>query len=504
MIREVETMPRKPSTIPENVRKFRPGPCTEIKMISGHYYVYSYHSIKLPSGSWGKKTDKCIGSIIPDKGFVPNKNYAAEDDASAASADEITVLEYGQYALIESIAWNVKRDLEGCFTTVRAGQIFALATILYVNTFVHVDQVQDFYEQSWLSLRYKNYSFKMGRTALSSLLDDLGRRTNRVVNYEKNLLVHSSSEVAIDGHAIRSCSDENDLAEAGYKFCQLGEDQVNYLMGYDVNTGKPLFARMYRGSCNDKSTIEDLVDLLELNNILFVVDRGFYSSDNLKLLSLNGNSYIIPIPSHLKVFKESMAALKYTHYFYYVSGKKHARIQYFERKISDTERVLIFRDVDENEKCLFNYQRCIDQGKKGYTPEKLKENQEFFGVYVFQTNSTKSPSEIFTTYKKRWGIETFYQYLKNRGDFNDLKFQDYYDEQGFAFIMLVTGQIHQEMMNKVRRLENRTTSSFDLLLKARALKLEKRGQYWQLKNARKKDLEILEKVGFKPQERFQV
>ena len=261
---------------------------------------------------------------------------------------------------------------------------------------------------------------------------------------------------------------------------------------------------MYRGSCNDKSTIEDLVDLLELNNILFVVDRGFYSSDNLKLLSLNGNSYIIPIPSHLKVFKESMAALKYTHYFYYVSGKKHARIQYFERKISDTERVLIFRDVDENEKCLFNYQRCIDQGKKGYTPEKLKENQEFFGVYVFQTNSTKSPSEIFTTYKKRWGIETFYQYLKNRGDFNDLKFQDYYDEQGFAFIMLVTGQIHQEMMNKVRRLENRTTSSFDLLLKARALKLEKRGQYWQLKNARKKDLEILEKVGFKPQERFQV
>ena len=70
--------------------------------------------------------------------------------------------------------------------------------------------------------------------------------------------------------------------------------------------------------------------------------------------------------------------------------------------------------------------------------------------------------------------------------------------------MLVTGQIHQEMMNKVRRLENRTTSSFDLLLKARALKLEKRGQYWQLKNARKKDLAILEKVGFKPQERFQV
>ena len=502
MNQEVGAMPRKPSSIPENVRKFRPGPCTEIKKISGHYYVYSYHSIKLPSGNWGKKTDKCIGTIIPDKGFIPNKNY--EDESRVEAVDEITVLEYGQYDLIEQVAQNVRRDLEGCFPLDRAGQIFAWASILYANSFVHTDQVQDFYEQSWLSLRYQNYPFKMGRTALNSLLDDLGRRTNRVVNYEKNLLIHSSSEVAIDGHAIRSCSDENDLAETGYKFCDLGEDQVNYLSGYDINTDKPLFSRMFRGSCNDKSTIADLADLLEFNNILFVVDRGFYSEPNLELLSGNGNSYIVPVPSHLKVFKESMEQVKYTHYFYYVSGKKHARIQYCERKISDTKRILVFRDVDENEKCRYNYQRCIDQGKKGYTPEKLEAMKEFFGVYVLQTNCSKTPKEVFEAYKKRWGIETFYQYIKNRGDFNDLKFQDYYDEQGFAFIMLVTGQIHQAMIKALRKLHDNTTSIFDLLLKARALKLEKRGNYWQLKNTRKKDLEVLEKAGFKPQERIQV
>ncbi len=502
MTQEADIMPRKPSTIPENVRKFRPGPCTEIKKISGHYYVYSYHSIKLPSGNWGKKTDKCIGSIIPDTGFIPNKNYTGESDTE--DKDEITVLEYGQYALIDQVARYVKRDLEGCFPLVRAGQIFAYASILYANSFVHMDQVQDFFEQSWLSLHYQKYPFKMGRAAISSMLDDLGRRTKRVVDYEKNLLIHSSSEVAIDGHAIRSCSDENDLAETGYKFGALGEDQVNYLMGYDINLEKPLFARMFRGSCNDKSTIADLTELLELNNILFVVDRGFYSESNLKLMSKNGNRYIIPVPSHLKVFKESMAQLKYTNYFYYVSGKKHARIQYYERSISDTERIVIFRDVDENEKCRYNYQRCIDQGKKGYTSENLDANKELFGVYVFQTNCDKGPRDIYRSYKKRWGIETFYQYIKNRGDFNDLQFQDYYDEQGFAFIMLVAGQIHQEMIKAQRKLQDNTTSIFDLLLKARALKLEKRGQYWQLKNVRKKDLEILEKVGFKPQERFPV
>ena len=88
----------------------------------------------------------------------------------------------------------------------------------------------------------------MGKTALGNLLDDLGRRTTRVVNYENAAVLNSSSAVAIDGHAIRCCSDENDLGEAGYKFNCLKEDQVNLLMGYDINTGVPLFARMYRGA----------------------------------------------------------------------------------------------------------------------------------------------------------------------------------------------------------------------------------------------------------------
>ena len=125
-------------------------------------------------------------------------------------------------------------------------------------------------------------------------------------------------------------------------------------------------------------------------------------------------------------------------------------------------------------------------------------------MYVLQTNSSKSAQEVFESYKKRWGIETLYQYIKNRADFNNLKFEDYYEEQGFSFIMLIVGQIHQKMMKALQKLHVNTTSINDLLLKARALKMEKRGEFWKLRNMRKKDLAILEKVGFKPQERIQV
>ena len=484
-------------TIPESVSRYRPGTCTEIKMISGHYYVYMYHSVQLPSGKWGKKTDKSIGKIIPDVGFIPNKNYhlfTGED-----SQDDITVLEYGQYALVETVAHDILDSLREFFPDDRGCQIFAYATILFVNDFVHLDQVQRYYEQSWLIQEYKKYSFTMGKTSLGTLLDNLGRRTKRVLNYELSAVEKSSSAIAIDGHAIRSCSDENDLGESGYKFKQLKEDQVNLLMGYDINSGLPLFARMYRGSCNDKSTIEDLADLMKFSGILFVIDRGFYSTKNLETLAANDNIYIIPVPANMGIHKDVMNSLQYTDSFYYRSGKKHARIEYMSKRISETDYVYVFRDIDENEKCRFNYQHSMELGKSGYTRDGFEKNKEFFGVYVLQTNGGLSPEDVFSGYKKRWGIETFYQYLKNLGDFNDLMFQDYYKEQGFSFIMLIAGQIHQKVIAAVKSLNDNTISIRDILLMARCMKMEKRGNIWQLKNTRKKDLEILSKLGFEPQ-----
>lgn len=483
------------STIPDEIKQYRPGPCTEVKLINGHYYVYMYQSVQLPSGKWGKKTGKSIGTIISGKGFVPNRNYHLYEGTE--SQDDITVLEYGQYALIMSVAKDVLLSLEMHFPVDRAAQIFAYACIVFANDFVHLDQIQEYYEQSWLSQEYKEYSFKMGKTALGTLLDNLGRRTTRVVNYERSAILDSSA-VAIDGHAIRSCSDENDLGEAGYKFNLLKEDQVNLLMGYDINTGMPLFARMFRGACNDKSTIEDLSDLLNFSGILFVIDRGFYSGKNLEILSSNDNTYIIPVPSNTDIFKNAMTDLKYTGNFYYRSGKKHARIEYMSQKVSDTDYVYVFRDIDENEKCRFNYQHCIELGRAGYTQEKFEQNKENFGVYVLQSNAPMTAEKIFSGYKKRWGIETFYQYLKNKGDFNDLMFQDYYKEQGFSFIMLIAGQIHQQMIHAVKSLEDSTISVHDIMLMARRMKMERRGNTWNLKNTRKRDLVILKKLGFEP------
>lgn len=490
--------------IPEGIRKHRPGPCTEIKPISGHYYVYMYSACRLSNGSWGRKIGKSIGKIISGEGFIPNKNYHLYKNGGVdnLNEDEITVLEYGQYALVKTLAQDILLFLQKHFTADRAVQIFSYATILYVNDFVHLDQIQAYYEQSWLSIEFSNFPLRMGKTALGGLLDELGRRTTRVVNYQKSMILSSSSKMAIDGHAIGSCSEENDLAETGCKFHNLKENQVNLLMGYDIVTGMPLFARMFRGTCNDKSTIDDLNSLLEFHGILFVVDRGFYSDDTLALLASNGNVYIIPVPANTGIFREAMNDVKYTGSFYYRSGSKHSRIEYQEKHLVDSNgmetTVFVFRDIDENEKTRFNYLHCMELGKSGYTQDGFESSKEYFGVYVLRTNGDQGSEGTFGNYKKRWGIETFYQYVANVGDYNNLMLQDYYKEQGMAFVLLVAGQIHQKVVNDVRELKCSTISTRDVLLMARRMKIEKRGQFWLLKNTRRKDLDLLKKMEFTP------
>ncbi|MGN0866618.1 MAG: transposase [Oligosphaeraceae bacterium] len=488
--------------IPEEIRRHRPGPCTEIKPINHHYYVYTYAACRLPGGRWGKRNGKCIGKIVEGVGFIPNKNY--NQGVQDAGEDAITVLEYGQYALIHSLGGGVLERLRRHFPAGAAARIFSVAAILYANDFVHMDQIRMYYEQSWLSLEFGSLALRLGRTAAGGLLDDLGRRTARVVGYEREMIEASSGGLAIDGHAIGSCSGENDLAETGSRFRALNEDQVNLLMGYDVNTGTPLFARMYRGTCNDKSTIEDLDSLLQFRGVLFVVDRGFYSKGNLSLLSANGNTYIIPVPAGTRLHRECMAEEGYTESFYRRSGAGRSRIECRRRTLETREgghtTVYVFRDVEENERCRYNYLHCMDLGRSGYTREKFEAAKDFFGVYVLQTNGELGAQETFEHYKKRWGIETFYQYVANVGDYKNLMMQDYYKEQGLAFILLVAGQIHQAVLAATRKLGDSTVSTRDLLLMARRMKLERRGDFWLLKNTRRKDLEILKRIDFVPRD----
>lgn len=496
------------SSLPENVTRFKPCKCSRIRNDNGVYRVYKYSAVKLASGKWSSNYGYLIGKIIPGEGFFPNKRYQKEltEQELLSFPDGITDVCYGSYALLMHLSTDIFEKLKACFSLERAAQIYCYALILCANGFLHIDQVDEFYQESFLSVLYRKYSFKMGYTALSNLLHDLGLRGNPVRQFEQGLIDACSRNIAIDGHVIRSCSKENDLAEPGYKLRELKNSQVNVLIAYDIQNRFPLMYRTYRGSSVDKKSVEDLLLSRSFKNTKFMVDRGFFSETVLNLMSKNGNCYIIPLPNSNKNLKRIRRTLQYNSgEFVYRSGRKDtARIIYYEEFLDEKTRVIVYKDIDENNSKRKSYRQFMEAGEKSHTQENYDKYCDWWGVYFLQTTAPDPAPVIYSDYKGRWAIETYNNYVKNDASFNDLKLQDYYVQHGFDFIMLVTGLIHEKLNAAVRSMKKSSISTFDLLVKAGHMRMVMRENEWQLHNTRTKDLELLKAVGYIPEQSYPV
>ncbi|QUC03544.1 hypothetical protein [Atopobium sp. oral taxon 416] len=108
--------------------------------------------------------------------------------------------------------------------------------------------VAPLYEMSALQLRCA--CLRLSYDALECLLWGPGEEAGaQVLSFEQALIDRCSGQIAIDGHAIGTRSWEGDLADKGYKFVKLGEEQANLLMALDVNTAIPFMSRFYEGGC---------------------------------------------------------------------------------------------------------------------------------------------------------------------------------------------------------------------------------------------------------------
>ena len=436
--------------LPDNVKSFIPCKSVTVRNDKDNYWVYKYKAVKLANGNWASGGQYLIGKIIPGEGFVPNKRYRKElaEAGKPHFSDEITDLAYGNYALLMTISSDVYQRLRKCFPADRAAQIYSYGLILCANGFIYLDQINEIFSTSILSLEFKDYGFKMGYKALAGLLGDLGRRGNPVSAFEQSLIDDSSRHVAIDGHVIRSMSENNYLSEPGYKMNQLKAEQINVLIAYDARNRSPLMYCTFRGSSVDKKSCESFLKSRDFKDTKFVVDCGFYSEKILSFMSENGNTYIIPVSSSNKHFKSVKENLEYDGgEFVYRAGKKDsARVIYHEEQLDETTRLIVFKDVDENNSTRKSYKIKMDFGETGYTEEGYQQYCDWWGVYVLQTNDKEPASQVYADYKDRWSIETYNNYIKNDADFNALKMQDYYVQKGFDFIMLVTGLIRKRLI----------------------------------------------------------
>ena len=146
-------------------------------------------------------------------------------------------------------------------------------------------------------------------------------------------------------------------------------------------------------------SIRDFLAQVELKDMLFIIDRGFYSTENINIFSSNGNAYIIPLAKNLNTCRAAVHNLEMHDRFMYQKGKKATVVEYKD-EIIDGYRVLTYRDLNESAAEQENYLRHIEKGDVSYTKENFNKLKYFMGVTVLQTSlEEQTPEEVYSLYK---------------------------------------------------------------------------------------------------------
>ena len=153
---------------------------------------------------------------------------------------------------------------------------------------------------------------------------------------------------------------------------------------------------------------------------------------------------------------------------------------YYQDFNEKASRYIAYLDTTRQSAERATYIKKMNAGKKEYTEQGLREHEKDFGLFLIDTSDrTKTAKEVFSDYKSRWGIETFYDYIDNTIDFNSLYQQDYNKIEGLSFVIQVAGMIHQELKSFV---EQHDHSLKNVMKTLRGLHLSKEKGKWNLKN----------------------
>ncbi len=485
--------------VPPEIRALKPKDIScLVKKIDGHYYVYEHLRVDDPKKPGKKKnaTGKYLGTITNGE-YIP---YGQESES--IMDEDPDNLDYGPYGIALACSSELLSMLKKSFNNTKdATTIYVIAIIYFVNHYVPARDLREFYIQSILCKKFTGVN--LSENLAGEFIRALGTHSKKRLRFEQQLIEDGSGKYNIDGHVILCCSVDNELADYGAKYQQLGNTQSNFMMVFDAEKKRGVACVAFEGGISDKTEVVDVIEAHKFERARFRVDSGFYSEGNMELFRRNNCIFTIPVPATTILRKTVLRHLIFDSSFVHQRKDSHGKdvyssVQYKEYTVSElemiaeedaicdakkkeeeylknlpegqkpikrfyprkiekskyaTDRIISFKDQLMHDKLAFDYKKSIGDGK--HTEEAYEKLEVQFGVIVLRINDPSStPAEVYMEYKDRWGIETYYNYVKNGLDLNGLHTQDYYVQQGIGFLTLVEGQIYSEVLKKIQDAKN--------------------------------------------------
>ena len=473
--------------------------------------VYVYYTVRAYRNKNGRPTsdevaigkkDVATGQLIPNKRY-----YEIFQDAKpikASTATPSSVQSCGNIAALVEIAkqTGLYGILEKCFPD-KWTQIMACAFYILCEGNVMM------YIEDWFDQTRVNFSKRMDDLDCSKLFSSITEKEKREFFTNWIKFRGENEYIVYDVSSISTYSSSIDIAEWGYNRDNDALPQINLGMYYGMTSHMPVYYNIYSGSIPDKNYLEFMMTdtkALGIQNICFVIDRGFVTEDNFLCMQEKGFSFITAMPGKrleaLRLIDENKRNLRKTanriseyevyglqcavelydlnlqaHIYYDPEKQAHDEKELYahiEKMRMELEKMNRSKRVTKKYKEYFTIDEKV-QDALIYKLDtcKVDEKLDRTGYFILLSNKPELTSaEVLKIYRNRDVIEKNFDQFKNRMDFKRMRTHWIKTMEGKMFIGFLALILRSYMRRMVKNDTQTKHLTFEkILIELRKIKL---------------------------------
>lgn len=452
--------------------------------------TYVYESI----GYWDKEKQQarnhrvCIGKLDPDTGeIIPSKRFSSSEPSNLKPGPVSSVAcdryFYGSTYLFDAIGnkLGITDDLKRCFPD-SYKQILSLAYYLVLEDRNPLSRFP-----KWALTHAHPYGKDIPSQRSSELfgsIDEDSKQQFFLLQGQRRL---ETEYLAYDITSVSSYSKSLKQVKYGMNKDHDPLPQINLALLFGQTSGLPVYYRKLAGNISDVKTIQNTladIDFLKLGKVKLIMDRGFYSEENINALYEKHYKFLIATKTSLKFVKKKLDEVRnsivtrkhfssrhglYYHSFMmnwdYKQTKKRSgeiikdtrrmylHLYYNDQKATDDkisfnklldrleEELVTGKRNPDHEKLYTKYYEVKETPVRGVTltpkQEAIDAVEENYGYFALVSSDIKDPLESLDIYRSKDMIEKAFGNLKERLNMRRTSVSSEENLEGKLFVQFV-------------------------------------------------------------------
>jgi len=408
-----------------NQRKTQENNRIELRRINKHYYVYKATSIYNKQLKKPVKISQIIGSITPNGTYKPKR--------PKTNTSTTQVYQYGN----SELCLKLSKDIDEALTNIPLkNEVLALSIIRALNP-GPIRLAKTVWEDTYIS---RKIAANLSPTNVSTTLSSIGNMVQETYELFAKLSPQAGM-LFYDLTSVLSYSKKLTLAERGYNVEGELTNQVKVAMAFSTVTWLPVAVDVFYGSIKEVKVLKYFVDRFPVNDIGFVMDRGFSSYKELLELKKEKIHYIAALKKNSKLLPASVRMIG-------AFGYQKRNVAFCKIKRRPYGFLYLFEDPE-----LRGSEESFLLGKVSgglVTMEGFRKERRLAGVIGILSDLDVEARMVYEQYKEREEIEQAFDFMKN-----DLEADKTYlgrDDavRGYFVVVFLAMRIYFKILRRLR------------------------------------------------------